>query len=134
MKDTLIVRRDNGMRFIVPLGVITIVSSASNDVLYDLLWAASKEKGLKEQEHPDSGVHYSQLGTLWRGMAAMYKKGGIQVVATSARLESIVAAHKVLGANLRYVRLDMGEDGEVTVVEYSTETLAAALDVGIEIR
>ena len=85
----------------------------------------------------ESGLHYSVLADIWRGILKLTEQEDVQVFATTHSYECIRAAHiafsETLGYDFALHRLEE-EKGEVQVTTYDKESLEASLANNFEIR
>lgn len=87
----------------------------------------------------ENGFHYSRHVDVWRVMAEASTRFGTQLVATTHSLEFIRAAYDLslerLFNDISVYRIQApSSDGVSNVLTYDPETLAAALDTGLEVR
>lgn len=85
----------------------------------------------------ENGLHHSVLPKVWHAIGEVARQFDTQVFATTHSLECIVAAHQAFAVSGRYdFRLHRLErrDGTIRAVTYDQETLAAAIETGLEVR
>jgi len=85
----------------------------------------------------DSGLHYSVMFKVWRGIALAARQSNTQVFTTTHSWECIKAAHEAFASeekyNFRLHRLGW-LNGEIKAVTYDQGALAASLKHGMEVR
>jgi len=85
----------------------------------------------------DNGLHHSILESVWRWLAVVSSKRGIQIFATTHSEECIHAASRAFTElkddGLRVIRLDR-RDGETTAAIYDRELVETAAETGVELR
>lgn len=85
----------------------------------------------------ENGLHHTILPQVWRAIGEAAREFNTQVFATTHSLECIVAAHRAFVASecydFRLHRLDR-RDGTIRAVTYDQDTLAAAIETGLEVR
>ncbi len=86
----------------------------------------------------ENGIGYRAQTQLWQGLAENAQQEDLQVFATTHSYECIQAAHEVFSTSAEYDfavhRLERTAEGDIRVVTYDHETLAAALDLNFEVR
>lgn len=85
----------------------------------------------------ENGLHHSVLPKVWRAIGEVARQFNTQVFATTHSLECIAAAHQAFAESERYdFRLHRLErrDETIRAVTYDQETLAAAIETGLEVR
>lgn len=86
----------------------------------------------------ENGIGYRAQTQLWQGLAENAQQEDLQVFATTHSYECIQAAHEVFSTSAEYDfavhRLERTAEGDMRVVTYDHETLAAALDLNFEVR
>jgi ABC-type transport system involved in cytochrome c biogenesis ATPase subunit len=85
----------------------------------------------------ETGLHYSVLLTIWKGLAAVARQEDVQIFATTHSREAILAAHRVFSAepcyDFAYHRLERRGEA-IEVVTYDQDRLAGADERNFEIR
>lgn len=103
------------------------------------IYAAIIESGNKVLliDEFESGLHYSVLTDVWRGILQATEQEGVQVFATTHSYECIRAAHTAFAETIAYDfalhRLEESKD-DITATSYDKETLETSLSSGFEIR
>lgn len=95
------------------------------------------EGGVALLDEVENGLHHSTLGKVWLAVAKMAREFNTQVFATTHSWECIVAAqralHQMKPYDFQFIRLQkVGE--ELRAITYDRETLAAAVEGGVEVR
>jgi AAA domain, putative AbiEii toxin, Type IV TA system len=102
-----------------------------------VLLIANAEHGVVLVDEIENGLHYSILTKVWTAIRGVAREFDTQVFATTHSLECINAAHEAFSHgdeyDFRLYRLDR-RDSTVDVTTYDKETLAAALEIGLEVR
>jgi ABC-type multidrug transport system ATPase subunit len=85
----------------------------------------------------DNGLHHTVLEPVWRWLALLSQKRGLQIFATTHSEECIHAACRAFTAlnddGLRVLRLDRRED-RTTAALYDRALVETAAETGMEIR
>jgi len=85
----------------------------------------------------ENGLHHSILPKVWRAIGEVARAFNTQVFTTTHSLECIAAAHKAFAEGRHYDfclhRLERRNE-TIRVVTYDQETLAAAIEAGLEVR
>lgn len=85
----------------------------------------------------ENGLHHSILPKVWRAIGEVARDFNTQVFATTHSLECIVAAHNAFAEgglyDFRLHRLERRNE-IIHAVTYDEETLAAAIETGLEVR
>lgn len=94
-------------------------------------------KGIMLMDEIENGLHHKVMVKVWKAIAALAREFDTQIFATTHNEECIRAAHQAFEEEgpyeLLFHRLDRIDDN-IRVVTCDQETLAAAIDIGIEIR
>jgi predicted ATPase len=102
-----------------------------------VLAIGNAQKGVLLVDEIENGFHHSILPKVWRVIAETARQFDTQVFATTHSLECIVAAHSAFAESERYdFRLHRLEQRKETIhaITYDQETLAAAIETGLEVR
>jgi hypothetical protein len=95
------------------------------------------EHGVVLVDEIENGLHYSTLTKVWMAIRKVARQFDTQVFATTHSLECISAAHEAFSHSdeydFRLHRLDQ-RDSTIALTTYDQETLAAALEIGLEVR
>ncbi len=102
-----------------------------------VLHIANAENGVVLIDEMENGLHHSVLQKVWEVVGKLAREFNTQVFATTHSWECIVAAEKAFQKSrpydFRFLRLErIGE--EIRPVAYDRETLAAAIETGMEVR
>lgn len=128
-----IVHGDIGMGRLLPLPLM----GEGMTRLFSLAIAiVNAPKGIVLIDEIENGLHHTVMVKVWKAIAALAREFDTQVFATTHNEECIRAAHKAFeeeAGELLFHRLDRVKDN-IRVVTYKPETLAAALETGIEVR
>lgn len=129
-----ILHGDIGLARLVPLNLMGdgIVRLANL-----VLSIGSAEDGVALVDEIENGFHHSVLEKVWQAVGKIAQEFNTQVFATTHSWECIVAAHRAFEKSrpydFRFLRLQrIGE--EIRAVSYDRETLAAAVEMGTEVR
>jgi ABC-type transport system involved in cytochrome c biogenesis ATPase subunit len=85
----------------------------------------------------ESGLHYSVLKEIWKGVLNLTEQEGVQIFATTHSYECIRAAHAAFSETLNYdFALHRLEEikGDIAVTSYDRDTLETSLASNFEIR
>lgn len=86
----------------------------------------------------ETGLHHSVLPLFWKGLAALARREGVQVFATTHSREAIFTAHRVFSAepsyDFAYHRLERSAKGDIVAVTYDQEALSGADEANFEVR
>lgn len=125
---------DIGLKRSMPL---PLMGEGMSRLLSLILHISNAPRGVVLVDEIENGLHYTVLPKVWQAIAEAARHFNTQVFATTHSLECIVAAHEAFSKgsvyDFRLHRLDRMED-EIRVVTYDQETLAAALETGLEVR
>ena len=125
---------DVGLRERIPL-------SQAGQGIYRLVAIFSELLGGKPDicfiDEIENGIHYTALPTVWKGIAEVSERLGIQVFATTHSRECLVAAHECFAArnsyDLRVIQLyRLGDAAEGRTLD--RKHIEAAIDGDIELR
>lgn len=99
--------------------------------------AIYSQSGIILIDEVESGIHYSVMGQVWKGIAAVAREQDLQVFATTHSYECIRAAHEAFSSldtyDLTLHRLErVGE--EVKVASYDRVALETSIDMNLEVR
>lgn len=99
--------------------------------------AIYSQSGIILIDEVESGIHYSVMGQVWKGIAAIAREQDLQVFATTHSYECIRAAHEAFSSldtyDLTVHRLErVGE--EVKVASYDRVALETSIDMNLEVR
>ena len=98
---------------------------------------ASARDGVVLLDEFENGLHYAALPLVWRAVRDVARRFNVQVLTTTHSRECIVAAHQAFSETFPYdfrlYRLDRVDDA-ISAVMYDQETLAAAIETGLEVR
>ncbi|MBI3079006.1 MAG: AAA family ATPase [Deltaproteobacteria bacterium] len=98
---------------------------------------ANAQGGVLLVDEIENGLHHSILDKVWLAIGEAARKFNAQVFATTHSLECIMAAHRAFTKSGVYDfhlhRLERVEDS-IRTLTYDGETLAAALETGLEVR
>ena len=102
-----------------------------------VLAVGNAPNGVVLVDEVENGMHHSILPKMWRAIGEVARQFHTQVFATTHSLECIVAAHKAFTESgvydFRLHRLDRVKE-TIRAVTYDQETLAAAIETGLEVR
>jgi len=102
-----------------------------------VLAVGNAPNGVVLVDEVENGMHHSILPKVWRAIGQVARQFNTQVFATTHSLECIVAAHKAFTESeiydFRLHRLDRVKE-IIRAVTYDQETLAAAIETGMEVR
>lgn len=86
----------------------------------------------------ETGLHHSILPLFWKGLAALARREGVQIFATTHSREAIFTAHRVFSEeptyNFAYHRLERNAKGEIVAMTYDQEALSGADEANFEVR
>lgn len=86
----------------------------------------------------ETGLHHSILPLFWKGLAALARREGVQIFATTHSREAIFTAHRVFSAepsyDFAYHRLERDAKGEIVALTYDQEALGGADEANFEVR
>ena len=86
----------------------------------------------------ETGLHHSILPLFWKGLAALARREGVQIFATTHSREAIFTAHRVFSEepsyDFAYHRLERNEKGDIVVMTYDQEALSGADEANFEVR
>jgi len=102
-----------------------------------VLAIGNAQKGIVLVDEIENGFHHSILPKVWRVIAEAARQFNTQVFATTHSMECIVAAHRAFAESESYdFRLHRLEWRKETIhsITYDQETLAAAIETGLEVR
>jgi len=102
-----------------------------------VLHIGNAENGVALVDEIENGLHHSVLRKVWQAVGEMAREFNTQVFATTHSFECIEAAHKAFeeseSHSFRFLRLERIK-GTIRAVTYDRETLAAAIETGMEVR
>jgi hypothetical protein len=102
-----------------------------------VLAVSNAPNGVVLVDEIENGLHHSILPKVWQALAEVARLFKAQIFATTHSLECIEAAHKAFMESslydFRLHRLDR-VDETIQAVTYDQETLAAAIQTGLEVR
>ena len=129
-----LVYADVGMENLVPCTQLGQGFSRLLRLFSEMLLAKSKIALIDEIEN---GIHYSAMGKVWKGIAAVAAKEDLRVFATTHSYECIRSAHKSFSAERQYDltvhRLErVGED--IRVASYDRTSLETSFEMNLEVR
>jgi AAA15 family ATPase/GTPase len=129
-----IIHGDIGLERPVPL---PLMGEGMTRLTSFLLSIGTTRGGVVLIDEIENGFHHSVLEKVWRVIIAAARDFDVQVFATTHSWECIKAVHEALSQDEIYdfklYRLERIDD-KVEAVEYSRETLEAALSIEIEVR
>ncbi|MBM4038359.1 MAG: ATPase [Planctomycetes bacterium] len=134
--DMPIIHGDVGLNRLVPLSVM---GDGMGRLAGLVVAIGDAQDGVVLVDEIENGLHHSILPNVWRVVAEAARQFNVQVFATTHSYECIAAAHKAFAEDLPYQdefrlhRLDRVKD-ETVAVTYDRETLAAAIEMGWEVR
>jgi AAA domain, putative AbiEii toxin, Type IV TA system len=102
-----------------------------------ILAIANAPHGVVLIDEIENGLHHSVLTKIWRAIGDAARRFDTQVLATTHSFECIQAAHQAFEESEHYdFRLHRLERiaEKIQAVTYDQETLAAALEIGLEVR
>jgi hypothetical protein len=103
-----------------------------------LLAMSSLKNGVLLIDEVGAGLHYSVLPKMWKALYRAAKRVDVQIFATTHSQESVLAAQSVIADHshdLSVYRLARAGANEPTrVTQYSSDKLAAAVDLNAELR
>lgn len=86
----------------------------------------------------ETGLHHSILPLFWKGLAALARREGVQIFATTHSREAIFTAHRVFAAepsyDFAYHRLERSGKGDIVAMTYDQEALTGADEANFEVR
>jgi len=128
------VHGDVGLSTLVPValmggGMVRLFSLA--------VGVASAEGGVVLMDEIDNGLYHASMAKIWEALGAFARHCDTQLFCTTHSFECIASAHEAFEKSGQYDfrlhRLEqMGE--EIRAVTYDQETLAAAIESGLEVR
>jgi hypothetical protein len=102
-----------------------------------VLAIGNAQKGVVLVDEIENGFHHSILPKVWQVVAEAARQFDTQVFATTHSLECIVAAHRSFAESENYDfslhRLEQRKE-TIHAITYDQETLAAAIETGLEVR
>jgi len=128
------VHGDVGLSTLVPVplmggGMVRLLSLA--------LGVASAEGGVLLVDEIDNGLHHASMARIWEGVGAFARQCQTQLFCTTHSFECIQSAHAAFEESGQYDfrlhRLERVGD-EIHAVSYDRESLAAAIESGLEVR
>jgi len=123
-----------GWAQLVPLAVM---GDGMGRLIRMLLGLQQVGGGVLLVDEVENGFHHSSMRDVWRRIADAARDHDTQIFATTHSWECVVAAHEAFSESLEYDlrmhRLD-AVDGRTEDVVYDQETLAAAIEIGMEVR
>ncbi|MEO1289418.1 MAG: AAA family ATPase, partial [Chloroflexota bacterium] len=125
-----------GMSQLIPL---TSMGEGMSRIASIVLTMANVRDGLVVIDEVENGLHFSVQEKLWKVIANIAHQFNVQVFATTHSLEMIRAAQQAFAEtpddDFRYYRLDRdAETNDPVAVKYSQKTMAAAVEMGYEVR
>ncbi len=128
------IHADIGLPRLVPLG---LVGDGMWHLLSLVLSLSRASGGLVLVDEIENGFHYSILKDVWRVIGEAARRFDVQVFATTHSWECIQAAHEAFSEteeyDFRLHRLQRLQD-RIGDIVYDQETLAAAIEIGMEVR
>ncbi len=125
---------DIGLGRLVPL---PLMGGGMNRLASLVVEIGFAPKGVVLIDEVENGLHHSVLPNVWRSIAEAARTFDTQVFATTHSFECIAAAQKAFSEDSEYdfrlYRFERAAE-EVRVVSYEKETLAAAIETGLEVR
>ncbi len=101
------------------------------------LFVANAPNGVVLVDEIENGLHWTVLTKVWTAIADAAREFNTQIFATTHSHECIVAAHNAFVESglydFRLHRIDR-TDGGIRAVTYDEETLAAAIEINLEVR
>jgi len=101
------------------------------------LGVASAEGGVLLVDEIDNGLHHASMARIWEGVGAFARQCQTQLFCTTHSFECIQSAHAAFEESGQYDfrlhRLERVGD-EIHAVSYDRESLAAAIESGLEVR
>ncbi len=102
-----------------------------------VLRMGAQRKGIVLADEIENGLHHSVLPKVWRAVGTIARQSQTQIFATTHSLECVMAAHQAFSDSgpydFRLHRLEHVAD-TISVKTYDQETLAAAIEIGFEVR
>lgn len=134
MATGAMIHADIGINKKIP---INFLGDGTNRAISIILAMAFARDGIALIDDIDSGVHYSVLEKLWRGMLDAAQHFNCQLVATTHSYACLKAAQSVLSSlfkpDFAYFRLER-VNGGIHPVRFDYETFGTALDQELEVR
>jgi hypothetical protein len=97
-----------------------------------------QQGGLILIDEIENGIHYTALERVWHEIGYAVEEAGAQVVASTHSYECVRAAHTAFRDRpeaLQLLQLRPGDDSPAAIaVDYDSETLKGALDLGLDLR
>jgi len=129
-----IVHGDIGLDRLVPL---PLLGEGTNRLLSYSLAIAHAADGIVLIDEIENGLHYMVRADVWKAIAALARRYNVQVFSTTHSEGCIRVAHRAFVEDGQYDfrlhRLDRVAD-TIEAVTYDQETLAVALEDGLEVR
>ncbi len=125
---------DIGIGRLVPLplmgaGIVRLASL--------VLHIGNAPNGIVLVDEIENGLHHSILIKVWKALMEVAQQFNTQIFATTHSFECILAAHRAFeesqSNDFRLHRLDRIKDN-IKLVTYDRESLAAAVETGLEVR
>lgn len=102
-----------------------------------ILAVANAMDGVVLIDEIENGIHHSVMFDVWKAIAKSAKDFNVQIFATTHSDECIQAAHKAFeecdSYDFRLHRLEFVDDS-IHAITYDQETLAAAIEIELEVR
>ncbi len=122
---------DIGLSELVPLSAM---GDGMTQIARIVLAIAFMPNGVVLIDEVENGIHHSVLPDVWRAIDEAAKQFRTQIFATTHSFECIEAAHQALGSDgFLLHRLEAG-DAENRCVTYEPDSIAAAIQHGLEVR
>jgi len=122
---------DIGLRELVPL---SMMGEGMTRIASIFLAISSAAGGVIMVDEIENGIHHSALEKVWSAIADAAEKAQVQVFATTHSFECMEAAHKALGEQLVFHRIEDDREGRKRCVTLEAEGVAAAIRHGFEVR
>ena len=125
---------DIGIDHLVPLPVM---GEGMARLASLVLCIGNAPNGVVLVDEIENGLHWTVLTKVWTAIADAARQFNTQIFATTHSRECIVAAHNAfVESGLYDFRLHRLERAGNTIraVTYNNETLAAAIEIGLEVR
>jgi len=135
MGRTPMIHGDIGIGSMLP---IALMGGGTGRLLMFLLAISNTPDGMILIDEVENGFHHSVLVDVWRAINTASKQSNTQIFATTHSYECIHAAQEAFARDreaedLRLIRLDR-IDGNIQAVNYKTDVLEAAIEMGVEVR
>jgi hypothetical protein len=128
-----LVYADIGLEDLVPITQLGQAFTRLLAIFSETLYAQSRFILIDEIE---SGIHYSVMSQVWKGIAEIAREEDLQIFATTHSYDCIRAAHEAFEGHESELTLHRTErvGDEARVVSYDTVNLDTSIDMNLEVR